>query len=452
MINTTCRGSRPSRQRVCKPSPAAPTIRFGHFPVSWRIVSHVIHSRGIQSPSIRSNTATSGELRTMSDRAWLQHYPAGIPAEIDIARYASLPDLLDEMVEKFGGRPAFHNLGRTISFSGLDRMSRRFAAFLQDLRGAARGDRVAVMLPNLLQYPRRPLRNPAGRDDGRQRQPALHGARARAAAQGLRGENDRRPREFRRNGAEDAAEDGGRARRHDAGRRHAFRAEAMVRQLRRQAGEEDGAALAYRRNDPVYRGDGPREEIPARTDLPDARRRRVPAVHGRDDRHLQGSDAYAREHPLQYGADGSLGVSPLGGGSRDRDRPAADVPRLLPHHDARPHEMGMPECPDHQSSRPFRVREGAPALEIHRHDRCEYPVQGASGHGRFREAEFLLAEGRCRRRGFRAETGCRAMAAGHGSASAGGVRIDRELTGRVRTPGEHPLGRHDRIPYPFDRG
>jgi long-chain acyl-CoA synthetase len=89
----------------------------------------------------------------MSDRAWLQHYPAGVPAEIDISRYASLPDLLDEMVEKFADRPAFHNLGRTISFSGVDRMSMRFAAFLQDLRGTARGDRVAVMLPNLLQYP-----------------------------------------------------------------------------------------------------------------------------------------------------------------------------------------------------------------------------------------------------------------------------------------------------------
>ena len=89
----------------------------------------------------------------MSDRTWLQHYPAGVPAEIDISRYASLPDLLDEMVEKFADRPAFHNLGKTISFSGLDRMSRRFAAFLQELRGTARGDRVAVMLPNLLQYP-----------------------------------------------------------------------------------------------------------------------------------------------------------------------------------------------------------------------------------------------------------------------------------------------------------
>jgi len=89
----------------------------------------------------------------MSDRAWLQHYPPGIPAEIDISRYSSIPDLLDRIAEKFGDRPAFHNLGRSISFSAVDRMSRRFAAFLQGLDGTARGDRVAVMLPNVLQYP-----------------------------------------------------------------------------------------------------------------------------------------------------------------------------------------------------------------------------------------------------------------------------------------------------------
>jgi long-chain acyl-CoA synthetase len=89
----------------------------------------------------------------MSDRAWLQHYPPGIPAEIDISGYSSIPDLLDRIAEKFGDRPAFHNLGRSISFSSVDRMSRRFAAFLQGLHGTARGDRVAVMLPNLLQYP-----------------------------------------------------------------------------------------------------------------------------------------------------------------------------------------------------------------------------------------------------------------------------------------------------------
>ena len=87
------------------------------------------------------------------DKIWLTSYPAGMPAEIDPDQYLSLPDMLAKTVAKFGDRPAFHNLGRTISYNELDRLSRDFAAFLQGLPGMARGDRVAIMAPNLLQYP-----------------------------------------------------------------------------------------------------------------------------------------------------------------------------------------------------------------------------------------------------------------------------------------------------------
>ncbi|MEO8507275.1 MAG: AMP-binding protein, partial [Betaproteobacteria bacterium] len=76
-----------------------------------------------------------------------------MPAEIDPDQYLSLPDMLARTVAKFGDGPAFHNLGRTISYNELDRLSRDFAAFLQGLPGMARGDRVAIMAPNLLQYP-----------------------------------------------------------------------------------------------------------------------------------------------------------------------------------------------------------------------------------------------------------------------------------------------------------
>jgi long-chain acyl-CoA synthetase len=76
-----------------------------------------------------------------------------MPAEIDPDQYLSLPDMLAQTVARFGDRPAFHNLGRTISYNELDRLSRDFAAFLQGLPGMARGDRVAIMAPNLLQYP-----------------------------------------------------------------------------------------------------------------------------------------------------------------------------------------------------------------------------------------------------------------------------------------------------------
>ena len=89
----------------------------------------------------------------MVDKVWLQSYPPGIPAEIDISQYSSMLDLLDEIVKKYADKPAFHNFGKTISFAKLDEMSNRFAAYLQGLRGAAKGDRIAIMMPNLLQYP-----------------------------------------------------------------------------------------------------------------------------------------------------------------------------------------------------------------------------------------------------------------------------------------------------------
>ena len=89
----------------------------------------------------------------MTDRIWLKNYPAGMPAEIDPDLFASIPDLLEKTFRKFADRPAYHNLGHTISYAELERLSRDFAAFLQSLPGVARGDRVAIMSPNLLQYP-----------------------------------------------------------------------------------------------------------------------------------------------------------------------------------------------------------------------------------------------------------------------------------------------------------
>jgi long-chain acyl-CoA synthetase len=84
---------------------------------------------------------------------WLKSYPAGIPATINADHYASITDMLAQVVAKFADRPAFHNLGRTMTYAELDRLSRDFAAFLQGLPGMAKGDRVAVMAPNILQYP-----------------------------------------------------------------------------------------------------------------------------------------------------------------------------------------------------------------------------------------------------------------------------------------------------------
>lgn len=87
------------------------------------------------------------------DKIWLKNYPQGMPAEIDPDQFKSIPDLLDKLFAKFAERPAYHNLGCTMSYADLEQKSRAFAAFLQGLPGMVKGERVALMSPNLLQYP-----------------------------------------------------------------------------------------------------------------------------------------------------------------------------------------------------------------------------------------------------------------------------------------------------------
>ncbi len=87
------------------------------------------------------------------DRPWLARYPAGVPADIDIDRFASLKDVLAASCARFAELPAFNSMGTVLTFRQLDEASRAFAAWLQAGAGLKRGDRVALMLPNLLQYP-----------------------------------------------------------------------------------------------------------------------------------------------------------------------------------------------------------------------------------------------------------------------------------------------------------
>ena len=89
----------------------------------------------------------------MGEKVWLQNYPSHIPAEITPSPFASIPELFDDITRQFGDKPAFHNLGHSISFTELDRLSRDFAGYLQTLPDLAKGERVCIMLPNLLQYP-----------------------------------------------------------------------------------------------------------------------------------------------------------------------------------------------------------------------------------------------------------------------------------------------------------
>jgi long-chain acyl-CoA synthetase len=86
------------------------------------------------------------------ERIWLKSYPAGVPADIDTKKYRSLIQLFETSIAKYRDRPAFHSMGKGITFGELDKLSRDFAAWLQG-RGLAKGSRVAIMMPNCLQYP-----------------------------------------------------------------------------------------------------------------------------------------------------------------------------------------------------------------------------------------------------------------------------------------------------------
>ena len=87
-----------------------------------------------------------------TDRPWLAAYPAGVPADIDASRYASLVQLMEESFRQYADRTAYSFMGRDVSFAETDRLSRALAAYLQGL-GLAKGERVAIMMPNVPQYP-----------------------------------------------------------------------------------------------------------------------------------------------------------------------------------------------------------------------------------------------------------------------------------------------------------
>ncbi|MCC7327957.1 MAG: long-chain-fatty-acid--CoA ligase [Burkholderiales bacterium] len=86
------------------------------------------------------------------DKIWLKSYPKGVPAEIDVNEYASVREIFEESVGKYGSRPAFTCMGKSISFAELDTLSAAFAAWLQSI-GCKKGTRIALMMPNILQYP-----------------------------------------------------------------------------------------------------------------------------------------------------------------------------------------------------------------------------------------------------------------------------------------------------------
>ena len=88
-----------------------------------------------------------------AERPWLEQYPAGVPAQIDVDEFASVVAVLESAIDNFRDRPAFSSLGKTLTYGEIDELSARFAAYLLGELGLKKGDRVAIMMPNCLQYP-----------------------------------------------------------------------------------------------------------------------------------------------------------------------------------------------------------------------------------------------------------------------------------------------------------
>ncbi|HEU4852192.1 MAG TPA: AMP-binding protein [Telluria sp.] len=84
---------------------------------------------------------------------WIGSYPPGVPATVDVARFASFNELLDWIADHYGPQPAFSNQGTTLTWHELAGLATQFGAYLQQVAGLGPGDRIALMMPNLLQYP-----------------------------------------------------------------------------------------------------------------------------------------------------------------------------------------------------------------------------------------------------------------------------------------------------------
>ncbi len=100
-----------------------------------------------RSPSMQ------GGAKALSTKPWLAAYPPGVSAQADVRRYRSLVAMMQASCERFSAQPAFTSLGCTLSYAGLERQSRQFAAYLQRCLDLHKGDMLAIMLPNILQYP-----------------------------------------------------------------------------------------------------------------------------------------------------------------------------------------------------------------------------------------------------------------------------------------------------------
>lgn len=87
------------------------------------------------------------------EKTWLKQYQEGVAHEIDVNTYKNIPDILNQAFEEYAQKPAFSCMGKTLNYSEIDYLSKKFGSYLQNQLGLKKGDRVALMMPNILQYP-----------------------------------------------------------------------------------------------------------------------------------------------------------------------------------------------------------------------------------------------------------------------------------------------------------
>ena len=87
------------------------------------------------------------------ERIWLKSYRADVPAEVDVDAFRSIIDVFEQSVARFANKPAYTHMGATLTYAEVDRLSRAFAAYLREELKLPKGARVALMMPNILQYP-----------------------------------------------------------------------------------------------------------------------------------------------------------------------------------------------------------------------------------------------------------------------------------------------------------
>src|SRR5690606_42147107 len=134
----------PDALPICARGPAGAGSDRLSRPATFGMLSPPVDARG--APGI-----PDPEDVCMRNKPWLDAYPKGVPAEIDADKYPSLAALVERAFDRYRERPAFTNRGTTLTFGDLDRPSRSGAAYLQAVPGLKKGDRIAVMMPNLLQ-------------------------------------------------------------------------------------------------------------------------------------------------------------------------------------------------------------------------------------------------------------------------------------------------------------